>query len=51
MYLPFFYAPTFIIANGMSQTLSTYSLSILNAASIFGRVLPNYVADVLGPQK
>jgi hypothetical protein len=51
LYLPFFYAPTFITQNGLSSTLSSYSLSILNAASIFGRVLPNYLADIVGPQK
>ena len=26
-----------------------YVLSILNAASIFGRGLPNYFSDIIGP--
>jgi MFS family permease len=32
----------------MSANLSSYLLSILNAASIFGRILPGIIADKLG---
>lgn len=32
----------------MSDNLSSYLLSILNAASIFGRILPGIIADKLG---
>jgi MFS family permease len=32
----------------MSDNLSSYLLSILNAASIFGRILPGVIADKLG---
>jgi MFS family permease len=32
----------------MSTNLSSYLLSILNAASIFGRILPGIIADKLG---
>lgn len=35
--------------HGVGQNLSFYCLAILNAASMFGRVLPNFVADYLGP--
>lgn len=34
--------------NGLSQTISFYSLSILNAASVFGRTIPNALADKVG---
>ena len=48
MFLPF----TFVILsaeyNGMGANLAGYLLSILNAASIFGRVLPGFIADKLG---
>ncbi|KAK3168045.1 hypothetical protein OEA41_004491 [Lepraria neglecta] len=48
MFLPF----TFIILsaqyNGMSANLSGYLLAILNAASIFGRTLPGWIADKVG---
>ena len=32
----------------MSEDLAQYLVSILNAASLFGRVLPGYVADKIG---
>lgn len=48
MFLPF----TFIIVaaehNGMGSYLASYMVSILNAVSIFGRVLPGFVADKVG---
>ena len=48
MFLPF----TFVILSaqyhGMSTNLAGYLLSILNAASIFGRTLPGFAADKLG---
>ena len=48
MFLPF----TFIILsaeyNGMSARLAGYLLAILNAVSIFGRILPGFIADRLG---
>lgn len=47
-FLPF----TFIIvqarARGMSPDLSGYLVSILNAASTFGRIIPAYYGDVYG---
>lgn len=33
---------------GMSENLAQYLVSILNAASLFGRVLPGYTADKVG---
>ena len=33
----------------MSPNLSFYTLSLLNASSIFGRILPNLIADTTGP--
>lgn len=33
----------------MSPNLAFYMLSILNASSIFGRVIPNFIADRTGP--
>jgi len=48
-FLPFFYLQIFAESRGIDESLAFYSLSILNAASIFGRVLPNFVADKVGP--
>lgn len=39
----------FAADKGVSRTISFYCLSILNAASVFGRVLPNFLADSFGP--
>ena len=33
----------------MSGESATYALVVVNASSAFGRVIPNYVADKLGP--
>jgi MFS family permease len=33
----------------MSENLAFYMLSILNASSIFGRIIPNFIADKTGP--
>jgi MFS family permease len=38
----------FAETHGIEKSLSFYSLSILNAASVFGRVLPNFFADTFG---
>lgn len=38
----------FAETHGISQSLTFYTLAILNAASIFGRISPNFLADKLG---
>lgn len=46
----FFYIAYYGQANGwLAGNLSLYLLPIVNAASIFGRVLPNVLADKIGP--
>lgn len=48
--IPFFYIPFTASAKGYaSEDLSFYLLPMLNAASIFGRVIPAIVADKVGP--
>lgn len=65
LFYPFFYLQLFASAHNLSQgvsraldearskltrpQISFYSLTILNAASVFGRTLPNFLADKLGP--
>lgn len=39
----------FAAVHGVDANLAFYCLSILNAASVFGRVLPNFLADYFGP--
>jgi MFS family permease len=48
IFTPFFYLTEYAIAQGMSVNLSSYILSILNAASVFGRLLPGVLADKVG---
>ncbi|KZT64714.1 MFS general substrate transporter [Daedalea quercina L-15889] len=49
-YIPFFEAPAFAASHtSASPTLAYYFLSILNAASTFGRLLPNFLSDRTGP--
>ncbi|KAF4626452.1 hypothetical protein G7Y89_g11708 [Cudoniella acicularis] len=48
LFIPFFYLPTYAIEHGMSVGLASYLVSILNAASFFGRVIPGILADRLG---
>lgn len=48
MFTPFFYLPSYAISQGMDATLAGYLLSILNAASTFGRIIPGVLADKYG---
>ena len=48
MFIPFFYIPTYASGHGASPTLSIYMISILNAASLFGRIVPGHLADTMG---
>lgn len=48
IFIPPFYLPTFAVGNGMSTELASYLVSIYNAASFFGRVIPGILADKLG---
>lgn len=49
LFLPIFYIQLFSVVHGIDGNLAFYSLAILNAASIFGRTIPNFVADRFGP--
>lgn len=48
MFTPFFYIETYARYRGMSPSLASYMLSVLNAASIFGRICPGIAADRFG---
>ncbi|PYI05354.1 MFS general substrate transporter [Aspergillus sclerotiicarbonarius CBS 121057] len=50
MYMPFFYVQSYAMEkNFMNDNLAFYLLSITNAASAFGRIVPNFFADRTGP--
>jgi nitrate/nitrite transporter NarK len=48
MFLPINYIILEATHYGMSPGLAQYLVSILNAASLFGRTVPGYVADKIG---
>lgn len=50
MYIPFYYITTYSVEKGIvDANLGFYLLTILNTASIFGRIVPNFFADITGP--
>lgn len=49
-YIPFFYISTFGTSRaGLSSELSFYLLPILSAGSVVGRIVPAFLADLVGP--
>ncbi|KAI2627893.1 MFS general substrate transporter [Hypomontagnella submonticulosa] len=49
LYVPFFYIQLYALRYGIaSADLSAYLVTLLNAGSVFGRLLPNFAADYLG---
>ena len=50
LYAPFFYVQSYAIETGIAgPKLAFYLLSIINATSTFGRIIPGYVGDYIGP--
>ncbi|KAK4051966.1 hypothetical protein OIO90_004496 [Microbotryomycetes sp. JL221] len=48
IFFPFFYLQVFAESKGLPKTFTQYCLAILNASSIFGRTIPNAIADYVG---
>lgn len=52
LYMPFFYTQIYALEKGImarNSELPFYLLAIMNSTSTFGRIIPNLVADKLGP--
>jgi predicted MFS family arabinose efflux permease len=50
MYIPFYYMSTYGFTKGIvDESLAFYLLTIINSASVFGRIVPNFFADLTGP--
>lgn len=50
LFMFFFYIQLYAITKHVTdENLAFYLLSMLNAASIFGRIIPNFIADKVGP--
>jgi MFS family permease len=48
LFLPFNFIPSAAQHLGMSFEMSIYAIAILNAVSVFGRILPGFLADSFG---
>ena len=48
MFTPIFFVTSYSSTLGLSSTFSFYTTSIVNGASLFGRVLPGLIADKYG---
>ena len=48
-FVPLFYTSVWATSLGFSENFAFYLISILNGASLFGRILPGFVADRYGP--
>lgn len=46
--VPFDYLPTIAVEQGMNQDLAQYTLALINAGSMVGRIIPGFVSDHLG---
>lgn len=51
LYVPVFYIQSYALARGLTSDTNYvfYLLPILNAASFFGRIIPSFLADKIGP--
>jgi hypothetical protein len=47
LYIPFFYITDYALSIGIDENISFYTLIIMSAGSIPGRVAPPYFADKL----
>lgn len=48
--IPFYYISSFAITNGIAHgDLAFYLLPIITTGSVFGRIVPNFFAHVVGP--
>lgn len=48
LFTPFTFITSYAISYGMDENLAFYLISIINAASIVGRILPGFLADKAG---
>ncbi|KAJ7067277.1 major facilitator superfamily domain-containing protein [Mycena amicta] len=49
LYAPVSYGVTYAVSRGVPQDLAFYSLSVINALAIPGRIVPNLIAQRTGP--
>ncbi|KAK2865169.1 hypothetical protein FQN49_003842 [Arthroderma sp. PD_2] len=48
LFVPFYFITSYAISLGKDQEISFYLISIINATSLFGRLVPGFLADKYG---
>ncbi|KAJ5822555.1 hypothetical protein N7447_004895 [Penicillium robsamsonii] len=46
--VPYDYLPTIAVEQGMKQDLAQYTLAMINAGSMIGRIIPGFLSDHIG---
>lgn len=49
VYIPIFFIQSYALHEKIDPQIAFYTTSMLNAGSVLGRLIPNYLADKLGP--
>ncbi|PPR01202.1 hypothetical protein CVT26_016083 [Gymnopilus dilepis] len=49
IFVPFFYLQLYAALHGVDATFTNYAITVMNASSVFGRTIPNFLADFYGP--
>ncbi|KAJ7118025.1 major facilitator superfamily domain-containing protein [Mycena crocata] len=49
LFFPYFYLQLYAVDRGITENFAFYALAIMNAGSVGGRILPNFIADRVGP--
>lgn len=49
LFIPLGYISTYAMYKGFDETFAYHLIPIMNAGSVFGRALPGYYADIIGP--
>ncbi|KAJ6617084.1 major facilitator superfamily domain-containing protein [Mycena sp. CBHHK59/15] len=49
LFFPYFYLQLYAVDRGIDENLAFYVLALMNFGSIGGRLLPNFIADRVGP--
>ncbi|KAJ7481463.1 MFS general substrate transporter [Mycena latifolia] len=48
LFFPYFYLQLYAVLHGVDKGVAFYTITVLNAATIFGRTIPNFIADKYG---
>ncbi|KAF7343387.1 MFS general substrate transporter [Mycena venus] len=48
LFFPYFYLQLYAVLHGVDKNVAFYTITVLNAATVVGRLVPNLLADVYG---